>query len=535
MEKNASVQGKLLLSVSSVVIVLMCVSLLFMANRQKQMVQVMATEKARDIANSYFDGINTMMLTGSMAQNQVLRDKLQSHAGVTEVRLIRGQAIRAAFGPGSAEQVPVDEADRRALLGQAQVVNGQQANSEVVTVIEPIIASANYKGTNCLTCHAVSEGTVMGAVRVSYSLDQLHGTIERNLMITIALAAGLLCLGVVLIGWLMKRIVVKPLSQMRDTMNTISQNADLRQRLQVTSDDEIGQLSVSFNSMLDRFSHILNQVSDTSTHLSLATQQISRVARQTTDAAGQQYRETESVLRAVQQFQATLQDFRRGAGGAAQVSVEADQQASTGATTTKNAIDGIYDLVNEIERASDVIKRLDDKSKGVSSVLDVIKGLAEQTNLLALNAAIEAARAGDQGRGFAVVADEVRTLATRSHHATEEIESIIDQLQHEAKDAVEVMINAKQSAEQRRHQVQSADQDLNLIAEKVTQIRQLNAQMATTVDEQSQTAQQVGESVANIGRLTQHTAQDAEQTSAASQELVKLATRLNELVGQFKR
>ncbi|MEY4718771.1 MAG: hypothetical protein RL563_1389, partial [Pseudomonadota bacterium] len=175
------------------------------------------------------------------------------------------------------------------------------------------------------------------------------------------------------------------------------------------------------------------------------------------------------------------------------------------------------------------------KSKGVSSVLDVIKGLAEQTNLLALNAAIEAARAGDQGRGFAVVADEVRTLATRSHHATEEIESIIDQLQHEAKDAVEVMINAKQSAEQRRHQVQSADQDLNLIAEKVTQIRQLNAQMATTVDEQSQTAQQVGESVANIGRLTQHTAQDAEQTSAASQELVKLATRLNELVGQFKR
>jgi len=535
MEKNTSVQGKLLLSVSTVVIVLMGISLLFMAERQKQMVQILATEKARDIANSYFDGINTMMLTGSMTQSQVLREKLKSHAGVVEVRLIRGQALRESFGAGSAEQMAEDEADRQALSGRAQVIAGLRGDDQIVTVIEPVIASANYKGTNCLTCHAVSEGTVLGAVRVSYSLNELHSTIQRNLVLTIALAAVLLAMGVVLIGWLMRKIVVEPLSAMRDTMNDISRNADLRRRLHVESDDEIGQLGVTFNTMLDRFCHILNQVSDTSSHLSLATQQISRVAHQTTDAASQQYRETESVLRAIQQFQVTLQDLRLGAGGAAQVSIEADQQASTGATTTKNAIDGIYDLVNEIERASEVIKRLDEKSKGVSSVLDVIKGLAEQTNLLALNAAIEAARAGDQGRGFAVVADEVRTLATRSHHATEEIESIIDQLQREAKDAVEVMINAKQSAEQRRHQVQSADQGLNLIADKVTQIRKLNAQMADTVDEQSQTAQQVGESVANIGRLTQHTAQDAQQTSAASQELVNLATRLNELVAQFKR
>lgn len=535
MEKNASLQGNLLLSVSSVVIVLMCVSLFFMAERQKQMVQELATEKARDIANSYFDGINTMMLTGSMTQNQVLRDKLQSHPGVVEVRLIRGQSLRDSFGPGSAEQSPVDEADRRALSGESQVLSGQKTDSDLITVLEPIVASANYKGTNCLSCHAVNQGTILGAVRVSYSLEKLHSSIHRNLLLTIGLAAVLLALGVMLIGWLMKKIVVKPLSDMRDTMNTISQNADLRPRLLITSDDEIGQLSHSFNSMLDRFSLILNQVSDTSTRLSHATQQISRVANQTTEAAGQQYRETESVLRSVQQFQATLQDLRQGAGGAADASVEADQQASSGATITKNAIDGIYGLVNEIERASEVIKRLDEKSKGVSSVLDVIKGLAEQTNLLALNAAIEAARAGDQGRGFAVVADEVRTLATRSHHATEEIETIIDQLQREAKDAVEVMINAKQSAEQRRHQVQSADQGLNLIAEKVTQIRRLNTRMSETVDEQSKTAQQVGESVSHIGRLTQHTAQDAEQTSASSEELVKLAMHLNDLVGQFKR
>ena len=155
--------------------------------------------------------------------------------------------------------------------------------------------------------------------------------------------------------------------------------------------------------------------------------------------------------------------------------------------------------------------------------------------MLALNAAIEAARAGEQGRGFAVVADEVRTLATRSHQATEEIEKIIAQLQREAKDAVAVMENAKDSAEQRRSQVQSADEGLSLIAERVTHIRQLNAQMAEAADNQNQLAQHVSQSVANISRLTDRTAQDAEQTNAAGNELVQLANRLNQLVEQFKR
>ena len=134
-----------------------------------------------------------------------------------------------------------------------------------------------------------------------------------------------------------------------------------------------------------------------------------------------------------------------------------------------------------------------------------------------------------------MVADEVRTLATRSHQATEEIENIIDQLQKEAKDAVSVMDNAKLSAEQRRSQVQSADEGLSCIAERVTHIRELNAQMSKTADNQSIVAQHVSQSVANISRLADRTAQDAEQTNAASHELVSLVNRLNSLVGQFKR
>jgi len=535
MENTSSIQSRILLSIASVVVVLMTVSMLFMVDRQKQLVQSLATEKAKDLANSYFDGINTMMLTGSMAQSKVLRDKLLARPDITDVRLIRGPEISKLYGPGSAEQVPADALDQRALSGQSVIEPPTDADGQRITILEPVVASSNFKGTNCLTCHAVPEGTVLGAVRVSYSLAHLHDKINHDLIFAGIIAAVLFLLGMMMMTMLMRKIVVKPLGEMRDTMNQISRNADLRQRLSATANDEIGQLSESFNSMLDSFSNILNQVSDTSYHLSQATAQISTVARQTTDAANQQNRETESVLNAINQLETSVRDVRQGASGAAQASVEADQQAANGAATTKNAIDGIYELVNEIERASDVIRRLDEKSKGVGSVLDVIKGLAEQTNLLALNAAIEAARAGEQGRGFAVVADEVRTLATRSHQATGEIETIIEQLQREARDAVAVMNNAKLSAEERRTQVQCADEGLNLIADKVTHIRRLNTQMASNADSQSQTAQHVSQSVVNISRLTERTALDAEKTNAASMELVKLANRLNELVGQFKR
>ena len=531
MDNSASIQSKILLSIASVFLLVMSVSLLFMVDRQKQMVQTLATDKARDIANSYFDGLNAMMLSGSMAQSRFLREKIESHNDITSARLIRGKAIVNSFGPGSDEQQPIDSLDKSALEGKAVSTR----TDDNIIILEPIIASSNFKGTNCLSCHAVTEGTVMGAIRVSYSLNNLHAKINQDMIITSAIAAGLFIIGMIMITWLMRKIVVNPLGEICTTLNLISKNADLRQHLTIQSNDEIGQLCKSFNSMLSNFASSMNQVSETSQQLRKATSQISSVAHKTTEAAKQQRQETESVLHAINQLESSVRDVRTGASGASQASIEADHQAANGATTTKNAIEGIFELVSEIERASEVIKRLDEKSKGVGTVLDVIKGLAEQTNLLALNAAIEAARAGEQGRGFAVVADEVRTLATRSHQATEEIEKIVAQLQHEAKDAVSVMDNAKHSAEQRRTQVQSADEGLSLIAERVTHIRKLNAQMADAADNQNLVAQHVSQSVAKISKLTDCTAQDAEQTNAASNELVKLANQLNELVEQFKR
>lgn len=530
---TASIQSKIIIILAAVFVTLMVATTWHMAHTERAMVQEVAEQKALDTASSFFDGVNTMMLTGTMAQREVLRKKLLAHEDITDVRIIRGEEIIKIFGKGNPEQAPEDDLDRRALKGESIIEMSEDENGRLVTVLTPVIATTDFRGTNCLTCHVVPEGTVLGATRVSHSLAALDEQINKNILVSSALNVLMLVIGIFLIAWRLRQIIVNPLTEMRATMEVIEQDADLSQRLQVKSEDEIGVLSKTFNNMLEHFGSSLHQVFTTTEQLKTVAEQIANVSSQTAEAAEQQRSETDMVATAITELESTAVQVREGATGASDASVEADQTASDGAQTTRAAIDGIHGLVSEIENASEVIEQLDERSKNVGSVLDVIKGIAEQTNLLALNAAIEAARAGEMGRGFAVVADEVRTLATRSHESTQEIENIVEQLQQGARQAVEVMTRAKGSAEERREQVQSADTGLNLIAERVAHIRDLNAQMARAADEQSVVTQDVSRNVINISQLAERTATDAEQVTSISYQLVNLSNELDELVKRF--
>jgi methyl-accepting chemotaxis protein len=529
-----SVHTKILVALAVVFVTLMIATTWHMAVTERAMAQSLAEQRAQDTARSFFDGVNTMMLTGTTAQRELLRQKVLGRNDISAARIVRGSAVNQAFGPGNPEQAARDDLDRRALAGEPIVQVGADAAGRSVTVLTPIVATADFRGTNCLGCHAVAEGTILGAVRVTYSLAALDQQIGRNILISGAINVLMLVVGTVAITWLLGRIVVRPLRTMRATMQAIEQDADVSRRLAVTGNDEIGALAAAVNTVLERFSGSLHEVFHTTRRLKEVAGQIAAVSTQTAAAADQQRAETDAVATAVTELESTAVQVREGANSAARVSIEADRAATDGARTTREAIDGIHVLVGEIDRAADAVENLDRRSQGVGGVLDVIRTIAEQTNLLALNAAIEAARAGEKGRGFAVVADEVRFLAKRSHESTQEIEKIVEQLQIGARDAVEVMVGARHSAEQRRTQVETADSGLNLIAERVAQIRDLNAQMAAAAAEQSAVTQDVGRNVVNISELAQRTAVDAEQATAVSDLLLQLSDRLEELVQQFR-
>jgi methyl-accepting chemotaxis protein len=341
-------------------------------------------------------------------------------------------------------------------------------------------------------------------------------------------------LGLIIITWAIGIIVLNPLVKIRNIMTHTADRQDLSQQIELSQHDEIGQLSDAFNRMLEYFSRSLRHVDEAAKQLDSSSASISASAEKTAQATRQQRDEAESVVNAIEDLEKSVIAVSNTARDVSKASSKADIDASQGTRTISNAIEGILDLVENIDNASSVIQSLDEKSKGVGAVLDVIKGIAEQTNLLALNAAIEAARAGEQGRGFAVVADEVRTLANRSHDSTQQIEEIIEQLQDGAKQAVAVMTNAKQQAEQRKQEVETADQSLKLIAQRVNEIHLMNSAMNFTVEQQGEIAKLVQSSALNINALSENTARDAEVTSIQSSEIVTLTQKLESLLSQFK-
>lgn len=531
---GSSIQTKVNLSLAAVFLLVLISSLTTIYKSENSLANNVARKTTTDTASSYFDSINILMLSGAMNNRQSLQEKILTNDDLNEARIIRGDAVNSVYGPGSADSAIIDDLDRRAMKGESIVEEINDDRGHFLTVVTPMKALSSYKGTNCLLCHQVPEGTVLGAVRVTYDFANLDTQINNNVKKVAFVELALFIAGLIVISWLLRRIVLQPVNQLSKTISDIDKNADLSQRIKVTSNDEIGQMSTAFNSMLQSFHDSLNKVSSTIHKLGSSSNQINDIATMANDAVHNQQVQTSAVAAAMEQMEVATRSVEASAESTVSASELALKESSNGTSITTDAISAIEVLKQEIDGATTVIHKLDEQSQNVGTVLEVIQKIAEQTNLLALNAAIEAARAGEQGRGFAVVADEVRTLASRTRNSTEEINSIIEALQHDARDAVNVMQRAHQSAEDGVAQVQGTSNALNNIAEEVRVINDMNHQVASSVKEQTQMAASVESSVTEIAKTSEHTSQRAGKLNDVAHELGSLANELEILVRRFK-
>ncbi len=532
--RQLSVQTKINLALLAVFFVIMTVSLVFSVMSERKLVQSVVEQQTIDAADSYFDSINTMMLTGTMAQRDVLREKVLERPGVVDARIIRNEAITSVFGPGYDHQAPADELDRRALRDERVMDISDNNGSRVLTVINPIHATRNYRGTDCLMCHMVPEDSVVGAVRISYSLDELDQQVERNFWISALIQTVLLVCGLAVIIAIVRRVVIGRVNALRHTMEDMTRNDDLSSTVTVAANDEIGAMGHAFNQMIAKFRHSLQAVADVTGRLGQVSDQVSSVADDTLQQVMQQRTETDMVASAMNEMSATVQEVAGNASRTAMASQNADDQARDGVSVASQASSAIGQLIEEIEHAAQVVGQVQADSSSISEVLGVITGIAEQTNLLALNAAIEAARAGEQGRGFAVVADEVRTLASRTQNSTEEIQQMIQRLHAAVNAAVKAMEDARQRAAQSGEHVENAAQSLNSIASEVSGINDMNLQIAAAAEEQSAVAEEINRNIATISQIADNTSHGASGTHKQSETLVELAVELRRLVSQFK-
>lgn len=240
------------------------------------------------------------------------------------------------------------------------------------------------------------------------------------------------------------------------------------------------------------------------------------------------------VATAVNEMQMTSQSVAENANEAASASHKANREADNTNAILKTTVSSIQSLAGEVDNASQVIHNLDLDVANIASILDVIRGIADQTNLLALNAAIEAARAGEQGRGFAVVADEVRSLASRTQESTGEIQSMIEKLQHGAREAVAVMQASKERGHDTIDNAGKASDSLAEIIASISLMSQMNSQIATAASEQTSVSDEVNNNVMHILENSHHMVEMVSSAENACLSLAGQCETLDDLVAQFK-
>ncbi|NAT24406.1 methyl-accepting chemotaxis protein [Pseudomonas syringae pv. actinidifoliorum] len=350
-----------------------------------------------------------------------------------------------------------------------------------------------------------------------------------NMVIGLLIAATLLT---IVFAWMLIKSITTPIATALHAAETIAKG-NLTQPIQIDGSDEAGRLLMAMKTMQDKLRDTLQGISGSATQLASAAEELNAVTDESARGLVQQNNEIEQAATAVNEMTSAVEEVARNAVSTSQASRNAATSAGDGRDLVQETVSAIERMSGDVKDTSELIINLASESRDIGKVLDVIRGLADQTNLLALNAAIEAARAGEAGRGFAVVADEVRALAHRTQQSTSEIERMIGSIQSGTEQAVSSMRNSTERAESTLNIAKGAGMALNTINVAVEEINERNMVIASAAEEQAQVAREVDRNLVNIRDLSAQSTTGANQTSAASTELSRLAVDLNSMVSRF--
>jgi methyl-accepting chemotaxis protein len=475
-------------------------------------------------------------------------------------------AVKELFGT----EATIFAGDER--LSTTIVTNGKRA---VGTKLDPAIADkvlkdgqkytgrANILGTDHLTAYIPLLGTDKKPVGILFAGENIASFYaDRNKLGLIIVTITLCLLGIgALCAFALARSIARPINQLAFGVTEVA-SGNLTHSVTVTSKDELGVLSGTFNSMVSQLRTLVTQVNSQSQSLAASSQQLNASAEQAASAsnqvaesiadvakgADQQLMSVENSSAIIGQMSATIQQIAANAGFVTETSEKTAVAANEGNEAINAAINQMTSIEQKVQVSAAVVEQLGERSKEIGLIVDTISGIAGQTNLLALNAAIEAARAGEQGRGFAVVAEEVRKLAEQSQEAAKQIADLIAGIQTDTTKAVTAMNEGTKEVALGTDVVNAAGKAFSRIAELIGRAADQISEISESINNIAGDSQKVVLSVKEIAEISKGTAGQSQTVSAATEEqsasteeiasssaaLTQLAEELQEAVRKFK-
>ena len=534
---NLSLQKKLQFLIQPGLLILLISAEVLIYNSFKTNTIDSVKLRSEVMANSLIDNANMLMVTGAFGDvesRRLLIKKVSSSGNIVGLHLVRSKQVVDQFGPGLPEEKIKDDLERQVIESKTPSFTvSNQGGSIIFRAITPLLASHNYHGTDCLTCHNVQEGSVNGAsdIEIDVSTEFKHLD-EMVLWLTI----GQIFLHVslyFLIGVIVRRFIVNPVAEIKGHLNDIV-NGDMTKSVDISRRDEMGEVlsslqcsKILLGSMVDQISSVSGHIDSRAKHL---TERMSSV-RNSSDA---QSEATSSMAAAIEEVSVSIDQVSDNARDVKEISENSRALAEQGKQIVQQVVNEMTGIAQTVSNTAEAIRSLGGKSEHIQNIVTTIQEIANQTNLLALNAAIEAARAGEHGRGFAVVADEVRNLAEKTAHATRDIAMMADDIRDSSTVAVNEVNATVEKVKLGSALTTKAGSNIIEINEGAVRVLVGVENISSSIKEQSIGSRDIAVNVEKVAQMTEQNNASVNDVAVTVTVMENLSESLEDAIGYFR-